>query len=249
MSDLGVLEADGETTPVTESGDIARCDQPDCDWSGKPTMLGVHRWAKHKIRSGNPSHAKKAPAKKTSPPKTPRSTTGPTSKDLRARLLVSCQLVGTGVGMLDRYDGQIVHAGSPALANALGDWADADPAARKWIEMLAFDAPWFGVAMLLLSMGFPIAAHHGLIKNVPPMFAGLAGGQAPPAREAKAEPSPSQNGSGAPMDLAAAMQDPDFQRFAQGIMGGGFAQPFSAKPPDAATEPMGEKPAEVSADE
>jgi hypothetical protein len=228
-----VLEADGEATPVEERPDLQKC-----EICGKETnRLGLHRWNAHKIRKDKGEGGSSKPS---SPSRK--------SKDLRGKLQVSIGLVGTGVGLLDKYDGKVIDNGAPALAEALADWADADPKARKIIEMMAFDAPWFGVCMVLVSMGFPIAAHHGLVKNVPPMFGGLAPKGAAPMSTTPTPPPAGEgdHGTGSmptPEELAAAMRDPEFIRFAQSMGMGGFIAPMTAQPAAETPAPMGEAPA------
>ena len=222
MSDTAsVLDDDQEKTPIDE--ELPLCDV--CNTSQK--NLGLHKWQAHRIKKGETS----APAK-TSAPKPKASTVR--KKDLRGKLEASIGVVGVGVGLLDRYDGAVIHNGAPALATALADWADQDEKARKYIEMLAFDAPWIGVVMILLSMGFPIAAHHGAVKTVPAMFSGFVPRDATAAEKAPKTGSTVPDVSGAPqMDLGAMMQDPGFQSFLQGVAGGsGFAKPFGAAEPE-----------------
>jgi hypothetical protein len=232
VSDTGVLEADGEATPIEEATDSVACNVEGCGYVADPAWkLGIHKWQAHRIRRDpDAPKPKKKPAAKPSPAK---------SKNLRARLEMSIGVVGVGVGMLNSYDGQVIHNGTPSLATALADWAEVDPVARKYIEYLAFDAPWFGVAMVLVSMGFPIAANHGVVKKVPPMFSGFAPGGSTPLHRVRTE----ENGKpeqGQQMDVGTmmqtAMKDPDFAAFAQGVMGGTFKPPAAGAPAESPAE-------------
>ena len=248
----GVLEADGEKTPIDDAGDVWVCTEKGCEELppfNTKARLGAHRWHAHKIRSqGRSSRPARASKPKTSSASSGGSgSTSTSSKDLKSRLTVSLSLVSTGVAMLDSYDGEIIHKGTPALAQSLSDWADADPKARKIIEMLAFDAPWFGVCMIMLSMGFPIAAHHGFIKNIPAPFRIFAA-VAPIDTTATDQRTGESAGNGNLGDVfAQAMQDPNFLSFVQGMAGGsGFAPPMAAQPPAHAGEPMGERPVRPS---
>lgn len=246
MSDEGVMADDGEQTPIDEGGERVKC--PHCASTYPAGAFANAHLARH-IKKQHPEHyappgeKPKGATKRAAPRTRSRATegggktTGGTrvARPLEQRLEVSVQLIGTGVGLLEAYDGQVIRNGAKPLAQELAAWRAADPEHTAWIEYLAFDAPWFGAAMVLVSMGFPIAVHHGLVKNLPPLFSGFApGGQAPPP-PGKAE----ENGQG--VDLGAvfqqAMQDPNFVAMAQQMaQGGGFAPPMAGAPPDSPVE-------------
>lgn len=218
---------DGEPTPVDEAGEIFSC--PECEelfeTQGK---LNSHLWVKHRIKKDRATAAKpgRKPARK--PPartRTPRVTSSGPS--LASRLEQSFGIVGIGVGMLDRYDGQVIVNGTPALCKALSDWADADPKARKYIEMLCLDMPWMATVMVTLSIAWPIAEHHRLVKSTPAPLSSFKPTETGPRETTDPQPNVADM-----MQQAAkfASENPDMMAAMAQTFGGGHAAPMTGKP-------------------
>jgi hypothetical protein len=228
---VSVLDDDGEQTPVDEADDVDTCDVPWCTWTGLTNKRNGHRWIAHGLKKDDPPSKarpqKDGQGKKKDEPKIDLSASK--KRPLKDRLEQSFGMIGVGVGMIDRYDGQVIVNGTPSLCTALAAWADSDEKARKYIEMLCIDAPYLQTLLVVLMILWPIAEHHKILRSTPPMIAvfkpkeDAAGGSAP------AGPSMADMFAEA-MRMAAA--DPTMMAAAMQQMGGGFAAPMTGAAPE-----------------
>lgn len=94
---------------------------------------------------------------------TPRSARGQSKDDrLKADLLALLTVIGTGVTMVDRFDGMVVLDRADKTADALVVAAQQSPQVRKALEQLTTVSAWGSVVAALSGMLIPIAAHHHL---------------------------------------------------------------------------------------
>jgi hypothetical protein len=70
---------------------------------------------------------------------------------------------GVLVSPYDQYDGAVLIASAPKFAEAMTMLAGRYPEFRKWLEKGGDGMMFIRVAMVCLSIGIPIGAHHGLI--------------------------------------------------------------------------------------
>ncbi len=226
---MSLLDDDGEQTPVT-GGDGFPCTECD-EIADSQAGLNAHRWRVHRIRKDG-SAAAEARKTKARPPRRRPAATRPASTPrasakppLSARLEQSFGLVGVGVGMIDRYDGQVIVNATPDLCRELAAWADADPKVRPYIEMLCLDLPYLQVLLVVAGIAWPILEHHRVLRSTPALLATYKP-DAEPAPRAPAEPpagAPSLDGFA---EFVAA--NPDLLAQAAKAMGGsGFAPPFA----------------------
>ena len=89
--------------------------------------------------------------------------------NLNNQLCAAGGAVGAAFYAFNKFDGQVILSGTPALAHSLVELADTDPRIRRSLESFVTGAAWTSVALAAAAIIVPIAANHGAL---PPQFKG-----------------------------------------------------------------------------
>jgi len=101
---------------------------------------------------------------------------GRVSKDerLRRELIATLGLVGTGLMMVEPYDGLVVLDRAEPTVDALMDVAAHNPRVRKVLEQMIEVSVWGALGTALAGIVLPITAHHNLLpideRSIEPQF-------------------------------------------------------------------------------
>lgn len=118
-------------------------------------------------------------------------------KSLQRDLEQLLGVLGSGVSMLDPFDGTVVLENAGQLARALDDAAKQNEGLRRTLELLTSGSGGAaGIALALIPIVLPIARHHGLLPDVPAV-SDLADGMTPDAARMVAEAMRTGPGQGA----------------------------------------------------
>lgn len=165
-------------------------DCPECKEAGKATTfegeraamrLGAHRRREHGIvgaTAGKPHRRIKDRA--------PRPKAAPQSS-LGADLKRSFKVIGTVVGVVDPYCGDVLIKHSGSFCDALARLAKEDPRIGRWLSALGKAGPYGALFVASAELAIPIAAHHGLIAPEAAVFVGV---NPPTPRTSRRHPEP-----------------------------------------------------------
>lgn len=82
---------------------------------------------------------------------------------MRRELVGTLALVGTGLMMVEPYDGLVILDRAEATVDALMDVAEHNPRVRKALEQMIDVTVWGALGTALAGILLPITAHHGLL--------------------------------------------------------------------------------------
>lgn len=118
-------------------------------------------------------------------------------KSLQRDLEQLLGVLGSGLSMLDPFDGTVVLENAPQLARALDDAAKENEALWRTLAMLTSGSGGAaGIALALVPIVLPIAKHHGLLPDTPAVT-DLADGMTPDSARVVAETMRTGPGQGA----------------------------------------------------
>lgn len=106
-------------------------------------------------------------------------------------------LMGTGLTMVDAYDGRRVLDNTDKLVNALDTAQRESDAARRALQALVTGSTWGALASAFMPVVIPIAANHGLL---PAETATLVGAPPPPRTQPSADPASNGQADKPPAD-------------------------------------------------
>ncbi len=121
------------------------------------------------VYAGSGAHPKYCADHKPRGGKAPKSQPGSASpklsknERLRKELTGTLALVGTGLMMVEPYDGLVILDRAEATADALMDVAEHNPRVRKALEQLLDVSVYGTLGLAVAGMVLPIAAHHGML--------------------------------------------------------------------------------------
>lgn len=145
-----------------------------------------HMTMTHGIASASPSGDKAPKRRKRA------------GKDLTPPLTDLFTSMGTITMMFDHFDGTVIVAGAPELAESLNRLAADNPKVRRALEGMVQGSSTGSLIVAVAAIVFPIAQNHGLFPLFPGQVPGS--GQAPPKPESSASPSPGE-GADDPWDV------------------------------------------------
>lgn len=123
-------------------------------------------------------------------------------KSLQKPLEELLALVGTGVSMLDPFDGAVILDRSEKLARALDVVAKENPSVDRALRMLVEGSGWGAVGAAVASIVVPIGWRHGIVPDAPLVRMLVPESAAQLATELDERPTAEANGSGKLADLA-----------------------------------------------
>ena len=89
-----------------------------------------------------------------------------TQTDIQAGITDLMGIIGTGVFMLNHYDGSVILANATNCASALTKAASQNPAIHKVLSSLIQTSAWAAVGSAFLPIGMAIAANHGVAPEI-----------------------------------------------------------------------------------